>query len=83
MEDALDGALRASATGAVVGGRTGLRYSYVDLALTDTEKGIQQVVEVLRKGNVVKRTWILFFDDIYRHEWVGIWDDSPAPPGLE
>jgi hypothetical protein len=83
IEDALDRALKASGAGAVVGGGTGLRYSYVDLALTDPEKGIQQVVDVLRKGNVVKRTWILFFDDIYSAEWVGIWDDSPAPPGME
>lgn len=83
IEDALDGALKASGTGAVVGGGTGLRYSYIDLALTDTEKGIPRVVEILRKGNVAKRAWILFFEEIYRHEWVGVWEDSPAPPGME
>ena len=83
IEDALDAALKASGTGAVVGGGTGLRYSYVDLALTDPDKGIHEVVDVLRKGNMVKRTWILFFDDIYRSEWVGVRDDSPAPPGME
>ena len=83
IENSLDAALKASGMGAVVGGGTGLRYSYVDLALTDPEKGIRQVVDVLRKGNMVKRSWILFFDDIYSAEWVGIWDDSPPPPGME
>ena len=75
--------MKASGAGAVVGGGTGLRYSYVDLALTDPEKGLGQVVDVLRKGKIVKRAWILFFDDVYRAEWVGVWEDSPALPGME
>ena len=61
MEDALDAALKKSKSGAVIGGGTGLRYSYIDLALSDPGKGIDQVVNVLRKGKMVKRTWILFF----------------------
>lgn len=82
IEDALDAALIPAQTGAVVGGGTGLRYSYVDLALSDLEKGISQVVGVLREGKINERAWILFFDDIYREEWVGVWDHSPPPPGL-
>jgi len=66
----------------VVGGGTGLRYSYVDLALTDATKGIQQLVRVIRDGKITKRTWILFFDAIYEYEWVGIWNDTPPPPGM-
>jgi hypothetical protein len=38
------------------------------------------VVEVLRKGNIAKRTWILFHDDIYAGEWIGVWEDTPPPP---
>jgi hypothetical protein len=83
IEDALDESLKAAGTGAVIGGGTGLRYSYLDLALTDVETGLPQVVQVLRKLNTVKRTWILFFDDVYRYEWIGVWDDSPPPPGME
>jgi hypothetical protein len=51
-----------------------------DEALADPEKGIRQVVEVLRKGNIAKRTWILFHDDIYAGEWIGVWEDTPPPP---
>jgi hypothetical protein len=82
IEDALDAVLIPAKTGAVVGGGSGLRYSYIDLALSDLENGIQQVIAVLREGNITERAWILFFDDIYREEWVSVWDNSPTPPGL-
>ena len=80
IEDALDGALRAHACGAFIGGGTGLKYSYVDLALSDTERGIDVVREVLRAGNVPKRSWIQFFDAHLAAEWIGIYPDSPQPP---
>jgi hypothetical protein len=82
IENALDAVLIPAKTGAGVGGGTGLRYSYIDLALSDLEKGISQIIGVLREGKINERTWILFFDDIYREEWVGVWDHSPPPPGL-
>ena len=82
IEDALDAALKPAESGAVIGGGTGLRYSYVEIALTDPEKGVRQVIEVLRKGNITKRTWILFHDEFYAGEWIGIWEDTPAPPGF-
>ena len=34
----------------------------------------------LREQNVPKRTWLLFHDSDCQAEWVGIWDDAPAPP---
>ena len=80
IEDALDEALRKEGLGAVVGGGTGLRYSYVDLALTDPAKAVPRIRATLSAGKVPKRSWILFFDEIYEHEWVGIYDDSPDPP---
>lgn len=82
IEDAIDASLKEAKAGAVVGGGTGLRYSYIDLALADPEKGIRHVINVLREGNISKPAWILFFDDIYSYEWIGVWDDSPAPPGI-
>lgn len=82
IEDALDAALKAAEAGAVIGGGTGLRYSYVEIALTDPEKGVRQVIEVLRKGNITKRSWILFHDDVNAGEWIGVWEDTPAPPGF-
>lgn len=80
IENALDGVLKPAGLGCYIGGGTGLRYSYVDLALTDVKKGIAAVRERLRVGNVPKRSWILFFDDYLAAEWVGIYPDSPPPP---
>jgi hypothetical protein len=80
IEDAIDSALRKAEVGCYIGGGTGLRYSYVDLALTDADRGVQIVKRVLRDGNIANRTWILFFDTDLQAEWVGIWEDTPPPP---
>jgi hypothetical protein len=80
IEDALDAALVDRGLGCHVGGGTGRWYSYVDLALTDVDRGCEVVRSVLAGGKVPKRSWILFFDDVWSHEWIGIYDDSPPPP---
>jgi hypothetical protein len=80
IEDALDAALMPAGLGAQVGGGTGLRYSYVDLALRDVDKAIPLIRKILRGGRVPLRSWLLFFDAALRDEWVGIWDETPAPP---
>jgi hypothetical protein len=79
IEDALDSVLIKEQVGCCIGGGTGLKYSYIDLALVDLEKGIKIIKEVLRKGNITKNSWILFFDSELENEWIGIWDDSPKP----
>lgn len=81
IEDALENAL-AKDLGAVIGGGTGLRYSYVDLALLDVKKAVPAIREALRAGRLPKRSWLLFHDSALEAEWIGIWDDSPPPPGL-
>ncbi len=63
MEDAIAAELTKRQIGAVVGGGTGRRYSYIDLALSDPAEGVQAVVDVMREGNMVKETWIQFFDE--------------------
>ncbi|HKJ74865.1 MAG TPA: hypothetical protein VKA19_12185 [Alphaproteobacteria bacterium] len=80
IEDALGEKLRADGFGCCIGGGTGLRYSYVDLALTDLWGGINAIRQVLQAGNIAKRSWVQFFDADWVTEWVGVWDDSPAPP---
>jgi len=82
IEDALDAALRPLGVGCVVGGGTGMRYSYVDLAVTDVERATELIRRVLREGNIPQRSWILFFDSEWRDEWIGIWETTPAPPGI-
>lgn len=80
MEEAARIALEAQDTGALIGGGTGLRYSYIELALTDVDRGIAAIRRAMREGNVPKRSWVLFHDANLGAEWVGIYDDSPAPP---
>lgn len=80
VEDALNEALIPRKLGCAIGGGTGLRYSYVDLALTDVDQGIDVVREVLQKGEVSRRSWIQFHDSHWAAEWVGIYDDSPPLP---
>jgi hypothetical protein len=82
IEDAIDAALRPLQLGCHIGGGTGLRYSYVDLALTDWRKALPVIREVLRAGRVPKRSWLLFYDSDWMHEWCGIHPDSPVPPGI-
>lgn len=62
------------------GSGTGLRYTYLDLALVDLDQGIQVIRKRLQEGGVPKRSWIQFFDADLAAEWIGIYDDSPPPP---
>ncbi|MEM9801429.1 MAG: hypothetical protein AAGA20_13970 [Planctomycetota bacterium] len=80
IEDALDAELREAGVGAVIGGETGRRYSYVDLALLDVDRALALVRRVLVEMEVPERSWILFFDAIYANEWVGIYAETPSPP---
>jgi hypothetical protein len=80
IEDALDEVLKPDGLGCQIGGGTGVRYSYVDLALVDLPRGIEAVRKRLQQGNLTKRSWIQFFDAGLAAEWIGIYDDSPPPP---
>jgi hypothetical protein len=80
IEDALNQALVPNRVGCVIGGGTGLRYSYIDLALADLAAAVPLIQSRLRAGNINRRTWLLFFDAPLSHEWIGVYDDSPSPP---
>ncbi len=81
IEDALDEVLVPARAGRIIGGGTGLRYSYIDLALANVETAIPLIMSRLRDGNITRRSWLLFFDAPLSQEWIGVYDDSPAPPG--
>jgi hypothetical protein len=81
IEDAVDEALVSRGLGCQVGGM-GLRYAYVDLALTDVPAAIAAIRERMQAGGLPRRSWVLFFDADLAGEWVGVYDDSPVPPGL-
>lgn len=80
-EDALDEALGEAKLGCVIGGGSGLRYNYIDLALLDVTAGFEVVKRVMREGKAPRRTWLQFFDDDLATEWLGLSPKSPAPPG--
>lgn len=80
IENAIDQVLLPTRLGCSIGGGTGTRYSYVDLALIDVDRALPALLEVLRRGKLPLRSWIQFFDSDLRWEWVGVWPDTPAPP---
>ena len=79
VEDALDEVLKPQKLGCQIGGGTGLRYAYIDLALTDVHQGVEAIKQRLRAGKVPNRSWIQFFDSDLASEWIGIYDNSPPP----
>lgn len=76
---ALDELLLPSGLGAVVGGGTGRRYSYLDLALRHLDHGLAEVRGALQRAGVPEHSWLLFFDAHLAGEWLGIYDTTPAP----
>jgi hypothetical protein len=80
IEDALDAVLKSTRLGCHIGGGTGLRYSYIDLAVTDLDRAIAAIRQRLQAGNVPRRSWIQLFDASLDAEWVGIFEETPPPP---
>jgi hypothetical protein len=80
IERAMEQALGATSSGWLLGGANGLRYSYVDFAVTDFDVAAAALRRTLREGKIPRRTWILYFDTSLEDEWEGIWDDTPPPP---
>lgn len=71
--------------GACVGGASGFGYCYLDLALCDVAAAIPLIRAAAQEGEapVPRASWLLFCDDVWRGEWVGLWDDTPPPPASE
>lgn len=80
IEDALHETLVAENLGAVLGGCTGLTFSYVELALAQPCKAVKRIGEILSAGNLPLRSWIAFHDSSLAQEWVGVYPHSPPPP---
>jgi hypothetical protein len=80
IEDAINELLVESKTGCTIGGGTGLRYSYIDLALLEFTKTTRSICELLRQIKLPRLTWMLFMDADYAGEWIGLYEDTPAPP---
>jgi hypothetical protein len=63
VEDVLDEVLSAAGLGCVIGAGTGIRYSYVDLAIIDAPASFALICKTLRDGRIGRNTRILAFDD--------------------
>ncbi len=81
IEDAINDVLLEPDLGMVCGTGTGYRYSYLDLALTDVDAAVPLITDVLRKGDIVRNSWLLFHDSELADEWIGVWPETPTPPG--
>lgn len=82
LEDPLDAALQQAGLGGTIGGGSGIRYSYVDLSLSNVLQAIPIIQQVLRKQRAPLRTWLLFFDSQFAEEWLGVYPQTPAPPRM-
>lgn len=80
IEEAINAVLVPARAGCVIGGGTGLRYSYLDLALADVDAAIPLIKSRLRAGKIPRRSWLLFFDAPLAREWIGMYDETPPPP---
>ncbi|HYQ04170.1 MAG TPA: hypothetical protein VER96_36110 [Polyangiaceae bacterium] len=83
IEDALNAALRPNGLGSVIGGGTGRRYAYIDLAIRHLDHGLAEARRALREIGAPERSWILFFDAHLAEEWLGVYDTTPSPPARE
>jgi hypothetical protein len=80
FEDALNPALVTAGGGCCVGGGSGLRYAYVDLALADLKRAVPIIRKILAEHQAPVRSWLLFHDDDLAAEWIGIYPQTPPPP---
>jgi hypothetical protein len=83
LEDPLDEALMQAGFGGVIGGGSGIRYSYVDLSLTQVMQAVPLIRQVLAQRRAPVRTWLLFFDTQFEKEWLGVHPQTPPPPVVE
>jgi hypothetical protein len=83
FEDALNPALLEANAGGCIGGGSGLRYAYIDMAITDIKRATPIIRKVLAEHQAPARSWILFNDDDLAAEWIGIYSKTPPPPEVE
>lgn len=82
LEDPLDAALHRAGLGGTIGGASGIRYSYVDLSLSNVLQALPIIRDVLSRQLAPTRTWLLFFDSQFAEEWFGVYPQTPPPPRM-
>jgi hypothetical protein len=72
VQHALDDRMIPGKIGCVIGGGTGLRYSYIDLALVDVPQALPILQRIASDFFFPPASWLLFCDDELAAEWVGL-----------
>ena len=80
FEEALNPQMIQAGVGCCIGGGSGLQYAYIDLAITDINRAIPGIRQIMAQHRAPLRTWLLFFDDDLAQEWIGIYPQTPPPP---
>ena len=80
FEEALNPALLEANAGCCIGGGSGLRYAYIDLALADVKRAVPILRKILPEHDASLRSWLLFHDDDLAAEWIGMFRETPPPP---
>ena len=78
FEAALSSSL-SPAQGLVLGVGLGIRYGYIDLAVTDPDCVEQRLLPALRAAGIGRRAWLLFCDSELEQDYVPVHSDSPPP----
>ena len=65
--------------GVLVGVGLGLRYGYLDFALSDPDAVRARLLPALRAAGMARRAWWLFCDSELEREYIPAYEDSPAP----
>ena len=65
--------------GGVMGVGLGVRYGYIDLAVTNPDCVRQRLLPELRALEISKHSWVLFCDSELESEHLAVYPDSPAP----
>jgi len=78
FEDSIHRVLRGD-HGGLVGVGVGIRYGYIDLALTDPDCVGRLLLPELRAISISRRSWLLFCDSELESEYLPVYPDSPAP----
>lgn len=81
IETAIDQTLIPAQLGCVIGGGTGLRYSYIDLAVTNVARAGEALWQLGQRRLFSPRSWLLFCDDEWADEWLPLTSNAEPPPG--
>jgi hypothetical protein len=79
IETAINEALRPLALGSTIGGGTGRRYGYIELALVDVDGAWRALRTLLTEARLPNRTWLLFHDSYLLADERGLYHDTPEP----